>query len=175
MHPDNSQILCLFANVNIQGMLAVLLTTSVLCWVTPRLPVAPASARGRPAVAQLGGDPEDAARRKELEEATGRGWANVLPNRRAIFLVSAIGATSLLAGDTWLGRALSSPLVGKKEVAQQIDDAGIPYGPTEVTAPTAGVAVLIGYNLLGAFMRRRSSGSTDKSEDPKTGDDTDSK
>lgn len=89
-----------------------------------------------------------------VERATSGGWGALLPRRGAIINVVAIGAVAALAGDdTWLGRALNSSPFETQEV-QRYDDAGTPLEPTEKLAPTAGLALIVGYNLFGLFFRR---------------------
>ena len=65
-----------------------------------------------------------------------------------------VAAVASLSGDTWLGRALNEPLF-KKVTEENVDAAGTEYGTSERLVPAAGVAVIVGYNALGALARPR--------------------
>ena len=101
----------------------------------------------------FGGDPKK-KRDEEVARATGGGWSSILPRRNNLLAVLAIGAVSYFAGDTPLGEALNGPIIAQKPIDQQVDDAGTPYGPTTAAAPTAGLALLVVWNLVGALARR---------------------
>ena len=89
----------------------------------------------------------------EVEKATSGGFRSILPNRITLLAVGGLSAVGLLAPDSPIGTVLNGPLVKQVERDQDLDDAGTPYGPTERTVPTAGLAVVVVYQIFARIIR----------------------
>tara|TARA_B110001452_G_C15212231_1_gene420451 strand:- start:144 stop:623 length:480 start_codon:yes stop_codon:yes gene_type:complete len=102
------------------------------------------------------------------------GFTSLLPNRGAILWVAAIGGTSLLFGDTPIGRALNAPLFRTVDKGEKVDDAGIPYATDKGLAPTGGLALFAGYQVVRRVIQPRLAKMARESKQPPTTADDDS-
>lgn len=106
-----------------------------------------ADSRARPVLAQEPNEPRD----PEVERETGGGWSSLLPRSEVIVFIGAVGLLSTT--DTGIGRALNAPLVKKVDLPDRTDDAGTAYAEQQGLAPTAGLALLVAWNVFGRTIR----------------------
>ena len=84
-----------------------------------------------------------------------QGFTSLLPNRGAVLWLAAIGGVSLFGGDTAIGRALNAPLFRTVDKGEKVDDAGIAYATDKGLAPTGGLALFAGYQLIRRVIQPR--------------------
>ena len=94
------------------------------------------------------------------------GFNSLLPNRGTVLWLAAIGGASLFLGDTPLGRALNAPLFRTVDKGEKVDDAGIPYATEKSLAPTGGLALFAGYQLVRRVIQPRLAKRARESEQP---------